>query len=416
MAKPATPGAPTAVAATGEPQLVILYMHGLRGQLKGWGGEGGYARLATIIQEQRQSLPAGSQLLVLADDAGGMGGAIACRRTRGKNCFKLLGDIGVNEAVMSEGESFASTKEFDELTATPQVIWLFKNGRTAGQPTNVTLARSLWKKSDKPSLSKKAYNVVFSRLGDAEWQTRKTELDAPALVLSGGAENAVEDAGAVLRVQVRSNGTQVARIVLAPASPSEYAKVVQHSFIDVNSSVSENAGVKTQIEALYQRWAPDADQVVGDVPKDVPNAELSVWLANAYRNVSRADLAIVPQNTVPGALIAGSVTREQLLQAAGAEDELMALDWSVKSVGEALCHASLKQNIVLSGATLVEPGTAQCRLQTTSSRREFKVVLPRKLVMASPETLGKDIRGTAFRMGYAGERAIDLYVKKNGLK
>ena len=198
---------------------------------------------------------------------------------------------------------------------------------------------------------------------------------------------------------------------------------MDHQFLEVDSSIPEDPALKASIDALYSELAPDAMDVLGTLKSPFSSEEFGQWVANSFRNSTKADVAIVNMGAVKEGLPQGPLARESMAMAYPYTDDLMGLDWKKSDLEASLCSASRRRldsfadygsQLVFSGVKLENPGQADCRL-SGSKKAVLKVVLVSYLVNRSKNWLGKDLSSMAFKFGLNSEDAMNLEIKKHGI-
>ena len=116
-------------AALGDPQLVVIYVNDLHGQLRAdLKNGGGYARLAAFIKGERDRAGTGADVLVIAGGNVAEKGALPCRKTNDNACFPLLKDVGVDVAVLGTSEIKRSAADLNHLIDLSEIF--FHHGRS----------------------------------------------------------------------------------------------------------------------------------------------------------------------------------------------------------------------------------------------------------------------------------------------
>jgi 2',3'-cyclic-nucleotide 2'-phosphodiesterase (5'-nucleotidase family) len=465
-----SPGTSNAPASTGEalgpPRLVVLYASDLHGRLRGDPvNGGGYARLASVIRAERAKAPAGTDVLaIMGGDAAGKS-VLPCRKTQEKSCFPLLKEMGFDAAVLGNGELKLPLDELNSLIKASGLVWIGTNVRASGSgewqtswlyegaksgakiwvsgwsvaPTpgevdlkkNRLAIRPRWNSADFSGWAKKFGNTPVL------WTTHQERADdesflQDACATSGLKSLALLKANDHQQLEIKDKcaplfepgpfGRSLSRLVFDKSGDTW--TLSEHSFINLGVDSPEDESVKAQIDKLYKERAPEAEEVVAKLEAPLDQPKLTQWLADSFRKTARADVAIVNTGAVKSGIDPGPVSRENLLLAIPYSDDLMGLDWSFKDLEKSLCKASQRSldpfedygsDLVLSGASLVAPGTAECRLET-GRKGALKVVMVSFMVRRSGRWLGKDVSPVAFRFGFKSEDVMFAQLKKTGFQ
>lgn len=460
----ATPGSKnggTASQKSGKGGVVVLHVSDLHGRVHA------YPRLATLIKNERaQAERAGNDVLVImGGDAAGKG-ALPCRKTSDRECFPLLKEIGIDVALLGNGEAKRSTKDLNELIRVSggqwfsaniksnkeKALWqkdiLWKGPRSgaqiwlagwtvapsaaeldAAQPLN-TAARL-----DGHLLNEWAQRfhqtpvlwVTHQDLNDDKEFARQVCMrkNIPSLALLRAHTHQVRQDPVACLTAYESGafGESATRLIVEKNGDGPWAwKVTDAQSISL-ADVAEDSSVRARVSALYQRVAPEAGVQVADLDNEKSVPDLARWLAESYRKVSHADVAVVNVGAVKEALPTGPLKRERLLEAIPYNNDLMGLDWPFADFEKSICEASrrgrdakedLGSELFFAGVEVVNPGEGICHLKPRKS--SVKVVLDSFVLKKAPRWLGKKLEGRAFKFGMKTEDAMILSLKRSGGK
>lgn len=423
---------------------------------------GGYARIAAYVAEQRAQADSSTDVLfVLAGDAADKG-ALPCRKTQDRACFPLLKMIGVDIAVpgnhefqartgtdtlalfQASGLTWTAANVNSVLSQSPLplaqfsytgprsgidlAVWGWTSGKAGSgmtirsAPNDADYRRLLgYAASGRPLLivTHQEYEADKALIGEA----CRRGVKALALLKAHNHEVRAESDSCMPLVEAGAQGRQVAKLVFAKTGLASLDwKLESHEFVNMDSSKPEQPEVAAEVAKLYRELAPEADERVLELtaPRDVDG--VGAFLADAYRNVTHVDIAIVNRGAIKKPFKAGPLTRETLMQTIPYNNQILGLDWNLKDLEQSLCRASQRAldpelddgaELILSGGKLVDPGTSRCRLETTRKGGSLKVGVDDYIVAHSERWLGRDLRknGILFRFQVSTEQALSRYAK-----
>ncbi len=465
---PSSPSSPEAAPA-GEARVVILHFSDLHGQLRQspTSAAGGYARIAQIIKKERAKASSSTDVLVLmGGDAFGKG-ALPCRKSEDRACAPLLKDLGVDVAVLGNGELKRSVEDLRKLMEGSGIpVWVSPNIRstrgpspwrkdyrwkgpksgaefvvaswtTPPTPGEIDFKRAGYDFKMKPQKGDLfEYDKLYPRI-PVLWVTHQ-ELEADLQLSRHLCENKEIHKGlALLRAhthQIRKDESTCLPIYEAGAfgeainrlelvKKAGVWKILRYDLIAVSADLAEDSEVKAKVEAVYAKQAPEADETLATVSAPLSQEQLSQWLADAYRKASKADVAIINGGAVKMGAEAGPLSLEKLTIAIPYNNEVMGLDWSTKELERSLCAASMRERndyedlgsgLFISGAKLVNAGLPNCVLEGARAG-SVKVVVDNYIVSRSQRWLGKNLGATAFKFGMSTEQVMRLVLKKEGM-
>jgi hypothetical protein len=439
--------------------ILVLYVSDLHSQLRPDAeGRGGYAQLRQWVDSERAR--AGSKTDVILVGGGDLigKGSIPCQESGDKECVPFLRDMGLAYTVLGNYELYNTPSNLLNLVRSSGATFLGMNvaqrsgsASWATSPIKVIGAKSgleFWLASWTSPFDIKGYNVR-SFPSTSDWAVWKRQWDAPVLWVTHQELDQdlglMKEACLTLAPQVqllgllKSNDHRVMQLddtqcapILEPGPFGRYAlKMLLTSDpqnpgrLNVDSKFVEISGkgvhedTKRRIAALYERYAPNADEVLFTAAASISRESLAQWVAEAYQRRTRADVAIVNLGFVKNELPKGAVSKEQFQLTLPHKNELLGLDWAAKDMEQALCSASRREAdgdldygselFFAGGARLENAGTPQCRLVT--NKRTLKVVVDSYLVSRSARWLGRNIAPKTFRFGVDSRRVSELHLR-----
>jgi|GEM_PF-1277733 len=454
-----TTKAPPKLSSVGDKEAVlVLFMSDLHSQLRaGEGGRGGYAQLKKWVDSEKARAGLRTDVIVIGGGDLFGKGSLPCQETKDKDCAPLLRDIGLNYSTLGNYELYNSSADLARLIQSTGASFFGMNvvpkkgtSSWSTSPIKIKGVKSgleFWLASWTAPLDVKDYSIRPTPSAH-EWSSWKRQWAAPVLWVTH--QELAKDL-AFLNQACAALGPQVQVLALLKANdhrsmqqdrsacapllePGPFGQTglkllltrdaqnphrlkVDSEFVSI-SGFGEDVAIKARIDALYQKYAPDADQVVFTADTEISKETLSAWVAEAFHKRMKADAAISNLGFVKSGLPAGPVTREQLTLALPHKNELMGLDWPVKDLEKALCAASMRKRdseldhgseLSFSGFTLENPGTPQCKIPT--NKRSFKIVVDEYLVSRSERWLGRSIASRSFRFGVDSRRAVTLQLQ-----
>ena len=451
-----------------QPQIEILFLSDLHGHLRAEKGKAGYARVAQFIESERAHAGTKTDVVVIGGGDFAGKGAEPCRKTWDKACFPLVKELGVNVAVLGNGELKRSAAELNELIDASGVPWVSANVKAArgvsakwnrdflftGSKSGGKFWLTSWTLAPSPGEIdlKKAKLEIASNPSGKDWDQWKKKFGATPVVWAPHQEweqdyellkQACQNSGLKSLVLLKSNdhnhrkdntlcapifepgafGSYVSRLVLQPTGEHGEWSLVSHEFVAMDEKISEQAALSARVQALYKELAPDADEVVAQVKTPKSDAEFAQWAAGAFRKTTHADIAVVNMGAIKSGIEAGALTKERLSMVYPYTDDLMGLDWSTRDLEKSLCASSLRNKdpfedygseLVLDGAKLSGAGTSKCKLELSHKASSAKVVMVSFMIKRSKRWLGKDLSSVAFKFGLNSEKAMMLELQKTG--
>jgi 2',3'-cyclic-nucleotide 2'-phosphodiesterase (5'-nucleotidase family) len=437
--------------------VLVIYLSDVHSQLRADDkGRGGFAQLKKWIDSERARAGAKTDVIVVGGGDLYGKGSIPCQETKDKECAPFFKDLGLNYTTVGNYELYSSPTDLQKLNQSTGATLLSMNV-TPKKGAGPWASNALKFKGAKSGLEFflatwtspfdiKDYNVrAFPSTSD--WMAWKRQWDAPVLWVTH--QELERDVG-LLREACGSLAPQVQVLGLLKANdhrtmqsdtsqcapllePGAFGHYVLKLLItkdDANpkrlkmasqfveiSGVGEDEGVKKRIDALYARYAPDANQILFTADSEISREQLAAWTAEAYHKRLKAEGAITNLGFVKNALPAGPVTREQFFLALPYKNELMGLDWPVKDLQDSLCGAAKRakkddldwgSELFFSGFQLEGAGTPACRV--VSEKKSIKLVVDQYLVSRSERWLGRNISARVFKFGVDSRRAVSLFI------
>lgn len=452
------------VASTAN-QVVILYLSDLHSQLvEGPDNLGGYARLQTLIKNERAAAgPHTDVVVVLGGDVLGKG-RMPCRVTNEVKCAPITGDLGADVVAFGNGELKMGINELSSLASKIGGTWIASNvAPVKGQPfwktaalyqgpksglkinfTSTTLFPGPGEAQSGPRLDFVEKSAPFAKIyaennvaSDAatfvivhDDEKRVDELARelcsqerpPLLVLKAHEHKVAEGRRGCLRyVEADSFGRKIARIELVRRG--ERYVIQNQRFLEVNSAVPADPAMEKKITALYDAHGRGARKVVVETKSDVNQDKVGRFVALAYQRTSKADIAIVNSGAIKEGLPKGKVDWETVLTAVPYNNQLVGLDWSLVELEKSLCQASRRErdrrldngsDLIMEGAELVNAGKDNCRLTVKGNKKLPKVVIDSYMQVRSARWLGRELKGKTFSYGLDTERALELGLERYG--
>lgn len=453
---------PKLAAPESAPRLVILQAGDLHGYLRAEDGQGGYARVAAYVKAEKAAANSTTDVLFVYGGDAADKGALPCRKTRDRACFPLLKQLGIDVAVVGNHELGRPGSETAGLLALSGVPWTSANlmsimgmqpgftndfvykgprsglelavwGWSSGKAGSGLSLRETPREDDYRKLASYAASgrpllvVTHQDYSDDKallGEICKRSIKTLALLKAHNHQTRAETDACAPLFEAGPFGEQINRLVFAKTGPSPLDwKLESQQFVKMDSSKIEDPAIVAEVARLYSENAPEADQVVLEVTQARDDAGAAAFLADAYRNTTHVDLAIVNRGSAKDGFKAGPLTRERLLQTIPYENDLSGLDWNLKDLEKSLCKASMRTpdarldegaELVFSGGKLVGGGTPQCRLETARRGGSLKVGIDGWVLAHSERWLGKDLRKNAgtFRFQVSTEQALNRYLQQ----
>lgn len=456
---------PRAEAAS---RLVLLYVSDLHGRLRAETAPNfeapGYARVSGWIHAEKSRADGSTDVIALfGGDAVGKS-ALPCRRTNESACIGLFKDMGFDAAVLGNNELKLGPAGVKALIVNSGIPWVSANvaprkirGRSAGLPawepnrilkgpkTGVEVVWTGWTISPLPGEVKPADEAfdVRPEPSAADFDAWKQAATAGRVLIVGGHDRWENDLelmkraceagvkpGLMFQGHTHMDRRQDESLCAPVVEPGKYgsvgAKVVfekdgdtwklkSKEFVAIDDKVEADSALQAKVDELYRKQGTDADKVVVKVGKALDYPGTAQYVADAYRKVSAADVAIVNIGAVKAPLDAGSLTMEREGMTFAGEHELMGADVSYTELSKALCAAAARSrdpmedvssDLFISGGHLVDSGGAGCKLELDRRMGRVKVVIDEWMLRRSKRWLGLDLNGRAFRFGFNTERAL----------
>jgi len=449
-------------------RLVLLHLGDLHGHIDvGAQGRGGYARIAHLIKEERAKAGPKTDVVVIAPGDVVDKGNLPCRNTKDRACLALLSSVGIDLAVLGNAELYRGQSGIAEIAKYSKIPWVSSNVTTSTTSPSASWKEEYFYRGPKsgakfwlfswvrnpytgreiPRSSKIKIKEVINDRDWASW-AQKSQI-APVLWVHhqrweddlGFAADACSQEGLKSLAFISAddhveNFDSTACAPVAQAAP--YGESIgrfefsvnsegqlfysSHKFIKVDESVEQDGVVLKLVEDLYARYAPKAREVIAQLPSGLSQTEVGEWIAEAMRNSTHTDLALLNSGAIKSGLQPGALDREKLFLAAPYNNNIMGLDWSFSSLESSLCAASKREknpelddgsDLYIAGGKLVGAGTDDCKLEVKNKRRSLKVAVDSYLLGRSNRWLGRDISRVAFRFGFKTEEVVERYLKKN---
>ncbi len=458
------------IVKTGDPSVLILYVSDLHSQLRpGKDGVGGYATLKAWIENEKANVGAKTDVLVLAGGDLVGKGSLPCQLTNDKDCLPLLKELGIQYSALGNYELYNKVADLQKLSEASGIVFLGANvllknrsGALAGPwsrdpvyfkgpKSGIGFWLSSWtmpgdvsaydvqafpSESDWLRLKQKAGDESVIFLTHQEMAQDEAFLKEACQHLGQSSANPIHGKSNVIGL-FKANDHHEPRMKMsacdAPileAGPfgntglrffiSQSKKL--HDFKSIDPVVyTPNASLKTKIDALYSRLAPNADEVLVKNLSEKSTLDLAKWTADSFRFKTRADVAIVNEGYVKNALAAGDVTREDFFLTMPYTNKLFGLDWAVKDLEKSLCQASRRavdsqldhgSQLAISGLKLEDAGTPKCHVSGTR-KSNVKVVVDSYMLSRAPRWLGADIKNRVFNFGVDSRRISMLYLENS---
>lgn len=464
------------IEKTGDPAVLILYISDLHSQLRpGKDGLGGFASLKTWIDHEKAQAGPKTDVLVLAGGDLIGKGSLPCQITWDNDCVPLLRDLGIEYSALGNYELYNKPQYLAPLVKTSKIKFLGANVSSISGSKTRQKSRELWSREPVFYKGKKSgvgfwlsswtmpadisnYKVqafpsgsdwsrLKSKLGGKEvlflthqeFDQDQSFLKEACLSLNGVTPEGTEKASQVLGL-LKANDHYPKRVekllncgnILEPGafgtfglrvlvkSNGDMPSEVSSDFVEINPmKFKPDSGMKAKIDMLYSKHAPDADEVLVEIPTAKSKMDLALFMADAFRYKTRADVAIVNTGYVKHGIEAGVVTKEDFFLSMPHKNQLKGLDWSVKNLEQSLCKSSMRtmdsqldhgSGLAISGAKLENIGTPQCKL-TGLRKKSVKVVVDSYLVSRSKRWLGKELKHKVFGFGVDTRRVSMLHLK-----
>ncbi len=451
---------PKVDAGPNDPKVVVLHFSDLHGQLRGGAQGGGYARLAAYVrQAQREAGPKTDVLVLFGGDLVGKT-AMPCRQTKESACAPLLariaGDLPVY-AVLGNHELDRPAAEMDAILNASGATWLggavsgsaspklVESVEWTGAKSGARLTLAGWTRGEAGKglkLRGTATAAALEKMAPAGashpvlWLTHQPWEDDVAFaslacartgranlaLLKGDDHKVRQEALGCLKVfEPGPFGEHVTRLEWRIEANGKWT-ALREEVVPLGPTAPKDESLDAEIVALYAKHAPQATEVVAQVAEAKDAEGVMDWLADAYRGVTRADVAIVNSGAVKAGFAAGPLERERLLLTIPYNNDIHGLDWPMRDLEQALCRAALRpkdpitdhgSELHLSGARLVAVGQPDCRLEGPR-RASLKVAVDSYVLGKSAAWLGKDLRGKTFRFQVSTEQAMTRYLKLKG--
>lgn len=177
------------------------------------------------------------------------------------------------------------------------------------------------------------------------------------------------------------------------------------------------ANPKTQalLSSIYKKSAPQAKKTVVNLNESLSPEKLDQWMADAYRIVSRADVAVFKKGKIKKNLGPGSVLAEEVLMLMQDKESLMGADVPLKEFKKAICGVktdSLYAPFILSGATLVQDEFQPCSVRGLM-KKTIKVVISKNLLYAKKD-FSQKFKSRFFRFGVSSYEAVNRKLLTKG--
>ena len=402
---------------------------------------GGMARRMTLINKIRQEV--GAQSVVLVDSGNLLTGTAFADMTRGQVMCAAISMMGYDALAVGEGDFTYGKKILGEYSKKYKIPWVSANVHAGEQPflydykvksCGVRVGLIGITNTDAPDLTKKVQGlkfiqggaaikglhsifkkdadlfIVLSRLGLDQDKKLAKDNSFLHVIISGNSDKILKDplvnrtkggdlVGPLL-VQSGNRGLYLGRLDLTvegkrdrKTKKSEFAVVDYHyQMIPITSVIPEDPQMKALVDQ-YRKTLVDKplDQVLVTLTASVTakgDCLLGQVVADALRDDTGADLALIPTGTLSSTLNAGSFTRQDLYNLYPEEDSV----YLVEASG-ALIREAIKRSLEMKG----QPGFLQISGLAVSSsggklllslgaealgeRQIYKIVTTDRLVM-----------------------------------
>jgi 2',3'-cyclic-nucleotide 2'-phosphodiesterase (5'-nucleotidase family) len=446
--------------------LVILYVADIHARLRpDLDGLGGYARIRSFIDHEKSV--AGPKTDVVVVGGGDMTdkGSMPCLLKGDLPCISLLSQLGLDFSVIGNHEIQRPLSEWKSLMGLSHIKWISGNVAPISGPklwdplvdyrgtkSGIKLRfLAFTKELDRDAFAPryKEYRFTQAPRTEAEWKPLipndssyilvhhqptesdslmleglcKSNLKKPLILLKADEENTKwkQNVQCVQGIEPGPHGKTIGRIVVETDS-FVGSRITDIAFVDVDDRIPENPQLKSEINALYAKYAPTADQELGSASGNHSPEEMAQWLADSYRSVTHADVAIVNGGAVKSALSKGPLTREKMRLVFPYGNQLMGLDWSFDAMSKAICKALSRtksgdadygSELYISGAKVVNGGKPDCRLES-GRHGKLKVVIDDYMFKKSGRWLGEDLsKQNTWRFGVETPIAIEERLKRD---
>lgn len=464
------PHNPYEVKATDEAAILVLFLSDYHSQLRAGKDElGGIATIKSWIDYEKSQVGPKTDVLVVAGGDMFGKGSLPCQMTWDQDCAPLLKPLGIEYSALGNYELYNREGDLKKLVQKSGINYLganvtsvsgrplefFKNGVVTytGQLSGLKLGLVSWINSAdirryklRTNPSERDWNQWSQLSGELPllFLTHQTLLDdqkflteacsrvgkAGVVALLKGNDHTpkrlLEDGCAPL-VEPGALGNHGLKLLIRAQQPNSSGEEemgipspyrLNYEFIDLRVRRFEpNAALAAQVQALYQKHAPNADEIMVSNAAAVSKKDLTDWVAEAYRKRTRADVGIANSGYVKNGLEKGEVTREEFLLAMPHKNDLKGMDISVKELEGMLCKASRRvktaedhgSDLHFSGIQLVNSGTEKCKIEGTRKSR-VKLVVDSYVLSRSSRWLGKDLSRRMFGFGVDSRRVKELHV------
>lgn len=454
-----------AVSEKDSRKLQVLFFADFHSRIGEFSRSPGLARLTSYLKESRKGYD-GNTLVFSGGDLVGKGSP-ACLGALEPTCYQLLGPQ-IDFGVVGSSELKLKTKEFQALlssqpkllaanvatqsipkaqqapTAVPkyQIVKLpgteaeiFVTGwtepPTPGEwdpkthPLKVT--NRLIQLPEIKSLEAASGGRPWIFLSHQEYEADLKTVDLlcqekiPVLLyLKGNSHRTVDEPRACTQIRgTDAYGRSVLRIELGLSDGSW--KFKQSEFIDM-AQITPDQEMQNTIQALYSAHAPKAKSVVAQFQQKKDMAQVAGLFAQAFREITKADVAIVNSGAIKDSILPGAFTEEDLGFVYPYNDALVGLDWKMRDLERSLCAATRREkdafkdygsDLYLSGARIEDSGLATCRVVFDRRAQSQKVVMVKFLEKRSGDWLGSDLRGKLFSFGFFAWDAFKLFASRS---
>ncbi len=447
------------------PRIVVLHLSDLHGRLRpGADNLGGYARIRSWIKSEEAKAGAKTDIVVVGGGDFTDKGSMPCLQKNDLPCMPLLSTLGIHFSVMGNHEIQRPLSEWRNLQSLSNIAWLSANVSPLSGPKSWEPYRDFIGAKSGLSLRFIAFTKILDReahprsykdfrfhafpKSEADWRTLipkalpyvllnhvpeeddramaaslcQTPLPKPLMIFKGDDERErwKSTMDCVEAYEAGPHGKIGGRYVFERVDGS--LKLVDASFVSIDARFPEEAQLKNKIDELYRENSPTAAEILANAHKDYTQMEMAQWLADAYRMVTRADIAVVNIGVSKSGLAKGEQSRENLRFVFPYVNQLMGLDWAYEQMSRALCRAASRKmegdsdwgsELVISGGKLSGVGTPECRLESGRKGR-LKVVVDDFMYKKSARWLGEDLsRYSTWRFGVESTLAIEERLKRD---